>query len=157
MMETTTTTTATTAIVCVLVLTAFAVFPAVESAPQEEGGLFAKFTKIFKKLTGEGIQASCSAIPSMLDSIVPACLECEEGTWKIKSGLGLLKCRKSKKAAKNDAGSLAGGVGGAKALTAAALILLVLFWKKLVEELTLAFAFADCFQLWIDIILSDVW
>jgi len=118
--------TATAAILCVLVLTAF--LPAVESVPQEEGGMFEKFTKIFKKLTGEGIQASCSAIPSMFDSIVPACLECEEGTWKIKSGkmnLGLLKCRKSKKAA-NGAGIFAGGVG-AKPLTAAALIMLVLF------------------------------
>lgn len=123
-------TTATTATLCVLVLTVFSVLPAVESAPQEEGGIMAKFTKIFKKLTSEGIQASCSAIPSMFDSIVPACLDCKDGTWKIKSGLGLLKCRKSKKAAKtNGAGSFDGGVNGvgAKALTAAVLLMHVLF------------------------------
>ena len=71
---------------------------------------------------GDGIQASCSAIPSVLDRVVPACLKCEDGTWKIKSGIGgvgLLKCRKSRKSekegekgGKNGAGQMGGSLGG---------------------------------------------
>jgi len=79
-------------------------------------GIVGKIKDLFNKLTGDGIQASCSAIPSVLDRVVPACLKCEDGTWKIKSGIGgvgLLKCRKSRKSEKEGEKGEKGGKNGA--------------------------------------------
>lgn len=81
------------------------------------GSIVGKLKDLLDKLRGDGIQASCKALPSMLDRVVPACLKCEDGTWKIKSGIGgigLLKCRKSKKSEKEANGDGNGGNGAGR-------------------------------------------
>lgn len=113
-------------IFCVLFVCAFVFVSIASAAPQSEGGVFGKLKQLYDKLSGDGVKASCSAIPSMFDSIVPGCLECNEGIWKIKSGLGLLKCRKSRKAVKNGAGIVTAGsttIGTTAALAAIVLLL----------------------------------
>jgi len=113
---------------------AFVLVPVAFSAPQTTNGIVGKLKELFAKLTGDGIHASCKAIPSLLDSIVPACLTCDEetSTWRIKSGLGLLKCRKSRKSEKGGKNGAkaqwgAGGISGVgTVMTAAAMALLIL-------------------------------
>jgi len=100
-------------ICCVAVLVVLVSMPIAFSAPNTERGILGKLKDLFNKLQGDGIKASCKAIPSLFDSIVPACLTCDEetSTWRIKSGLGLLKCRKSKKSANGSPGYIGAPLG----------------------------------------------
>jgi len=91
-------------IFCYAFLCVFILVPMTFAAPQTEG-VVGKLKELLAKLTGDGVKASCTSIPSMLEGFIPACLACEDGTWRIKKRDMIRgKCLKSKKTEKGGGG-----------------------------------------------------
>jgi len=96
---------------CYAFLCVFILVPITSAAPQSEG-VVGKIKELLAKLTGDGVKASCTSIPSMLEGFIPACLKCEDGTWRIKKRDMIRgKCLKSTKTEKGEGG---GGGGSSK-------------------------------------------